>query len=793
MASKDYDELLESFMNNSKQVYNEDKKNNSIQNNDSSSSNNSNSNKSNKKSANNSGNKKGKNKKDKNSTKFNVLRALIGILMVIGVVCIVCISVVGVYAYSVIHGDPVFDLTTEKYSQNQTSFIYGYDKDNNLIEIARLHGEENRIWASSDDMSKYLPAAFVAAEDERFEKHHGVDWKRTIGVTVKMNGQGGSTITQQLIKNLTDENDVTFVRKFNEILSALNIENNYDKSEILEAYLNTVYLSHGCYGVKTASEYYFGKEVADLNIAECACIAGITKAPTKYDPLNPKGDYRKRQLWILGKMKEKGFITNQEYDEAVAYEMIFTNSENYKGSQVKHDNKDKNNSQVNSYYTDYVIDEVMKDLQRHGYSPKKAKNLVYGGGLKIYTAIDFNVQQSIEDVYVNYKKMPDKTVQSACVVMDYQGRVLGIVGGTGPKKANRTFNRATQAERQPGSAIKPLSVYGPGIEKSLQNKDVDITWSTMTPDKPLMNINGKPWPTNEGGKFSGGSVTVQKGVANSMNTISARTLDKITCDYSFDFLTNNFHLSTLDAIRDNDYAPLATGSLTSGATVLDMTAAYATFGNGGYYYEPYCYYKIEDSLGNVIIQKEPEKTKESALTESSAWVMNKILQTVMTQGTGRYYKIDGVECIGKTGTTTESKDRYFMGGTPEYIAGVWYGYDTPKEIVYKLSYNPSGTLWNAVMTNIYNANGKNVKAFPSSDDIVYREYCPTCGKLTSGSGVYGWYDKNNLPSQCAGHAVQNTEVDNVDAESSDQNSVQSNNDNKTPAENVAPPKENATN
>ncbi len=778
MASKDYDDLLESFMNNSKQVYNDDKKNNSTRNSLPSSYNVSdNEEKAKRVRGNNKKSKSSKKDKEPKNVKYNVLKVLIGFLMVIAVVCIVCISVIGVYAYTVIHGDPVFDLTTEKYSQNQTSFIYGYDNENNLVEVARLHGEENRIWVSADEMSKHLPAAFVAAEDERFQKHNGVDWKRTIGVTVKMNGQGGSTITQQLIKNLTDQNDVTFVRKFNEILAALNIEKNYGKSEILEAYLNTVYLSHGCYGVKTAAEYYFGKEVSDLNIAECACIAGITKAPTKYDPLNEEGKYRDRQLWILEKMKDKGFITEQEYNDAVNYEMVFTNSENYKGSQVKHDNKDSNNGQVNSYYTDYVIDEVMKDLQKHGYSPKKARNLVYGGGLKIYTAIDFNVQKAIEDVYVNYHKMPDKTVQSACVVMNYQGRVLGIVGGTGPKKANRTFNRATQAERQPGSAIKPLSVYGPAIEKSLQNKDVDVTWSTMTPDKPLMVINGKPWPTNEGGKFSGSSLPVQKGVADSLNTISARTLDKITCDYSFDFLANKFHLSTLDSIRDNDYAPLATGSLTSGATVLDMTAAYAAFGNGGYYYEPYCYYKIEDSLGNVIIQKEPEKTKESAMSESSAWLMNKILQTVMTQGTGRFYKIDGVECMGKTGTTTESKDRYFMGGTPEYISGVWYGYDTPKEIVYKLSYNPSGTLWNAVMNNVYKNHGKDVKAFDSCEDLVYREYCTTCGKLTSGSGVYGWYDKNNLPpySSNSGHSSKNSNDD-------DSSSTNDSDDSKKPTE-----------
>ena len=749
MASKDYDDLLESFMNNSQKVYNEDKKNNVQKSNLPTSYNVSSS----KEKVVRQKRVKKESKKPtgkKNILDSKLLKALIGAVMVVGVVGVVCLSVIAIYGYSVVHGDPVFNLTEEKYSQNQTSFIYGYDNDDNIVEITRLHGEENRIWVSSDEMSKYLTAAFVAAEDERFEKHNGVDWKRTIGVTVTMSGEGGSTITQQLIKNLTDQNDVTFVRKFNEILSALNIEKHYEKTEIIEAYLNTVYLSHGCYGVKTASEYYFGKEVSDLNIAECACIAGITKAPTKYDPLNEDGDYRRRQLWILGKMLECEFITQQEYDDAVAYEMIFTNSENYQGSQVEHETNAEESKEVNSYYTDYVITEVMGDLQKMGYSAKKAKDLVYGGGLKIYTAIDFDVQNSLEDVYENYRKMPDETVQGACAVMNYEGRVLGIIGGTGEKTANLTFNRATQAERQPGSVIKPLAVYGPAIEKSLQDDNTNIYWSTPIEDKPLLKVNGKMWPTNEGGGYSGSLVSVQKGLAKSLNTISVRTLDKIGIDYSFDYITNKFHLSTLDSVIDCDYAPLATGSLTHGATVLEMTAAYAAFGNGGYYYEPYCYYKIEDSQGNVLIEKDAEKTKESALSNSSAWLMNKLLQTVMTSGTGRSYKISGVECFGKTGTTSDSKDRWFIGGTPEYVSAVWYGYDTPKEIKYNLSSNPSGTLWNLVMNGIYDANGKNVTKFESCDDLTNREFCGGCGKLREGTGYYGWFDKNNMPGNCSG-------------------------------------------
>ncbi|MBR2100639.1 MAG: transglycosylase domain-containing protein, partial [Eubacterium sp.] len=615
---------------------------------------------------------------------------------------------------------------------------------------ARLHGDENRVWINLDDINEYLPQAFIAIEDERFETHHGVDWKRVGGVILvsRNAGQGGSTITQQLIKNLTDENDVTFVRKFNEILSALNLEKHYSKDEIIEAYLNTIYLSHGCYGVKTAAETYFGKDVEDLNIAECACLAGITQYPSKYDPLIHPDNNRTRQLWILKKMNSLGYISDAEYLEAKNYEMVFTNSKNYKGSQVKEDkNVSKDKAKINSYYTDYVIEEVIKDLQKMGYSSKKAKNMIYGGGLKIYCAVDFDVQSAIEDVYVNYKKMPDKSVQGACVVMDYKGRILGIVGGTGKKKANRVLNRASQSKRQPGSTIKPLSVYSPALEKSLNDPNTDIFWSTPTPDKPLMRLsNGKMWPTNEGGGFSGKNVSVQVGLAKSMNTISAQTLDKIGPSYSYDYISNRYHISTLDVI-DEDYAPMATGSLTNGVTPLEMTTAYQAFGNGGYYYESYSYYKIEDSLGNVIIEKDPEGSKETAISEGTAGIMNKMLQTVMTQGTGTTYKLSNIQCFGKTGTTTENKDRWFIGGTPEYVGGVWYGYDTPKEVHYYLSPNPCGTIWNLVMKNIYDKKGVNKREFPTPECIVHREYSPENGKLCSGSGVYGWFDKNNLPGR----------------------------------------------
>ncbi|MGN1123996.1 MAG: transglycosylase domain-containing protein, partial [Eubacterium sp.] len=549
MASKDYDDLLESFMNNSAKAYNEDKTNREENANKLPSSYN----------VPNNADKKGKKvlrgrkidkKNEAKSKKMKdaspktpaqkarsvIGRVLLGMIMVIGVVGIVCFSVIAIYGYTVVYGDPVFDLDVEASSQNQTSFIYGYDGDKQ-IEITRLHGEENRIWVDLDDMSKYLPSAFIAGEDKRFKEHHGVDWIRTIGVFVKNNNQGGSTITQQLIKNLTDDNKVTYIRKFNEILRALNLERNYSKEQILEAYLNTIYLSNGCYGVKTAAEVYFGKEVSNLNAAEAACLASITKAPYTYDPLIFPEENRTRQLWFLKAMYKEGYLTEDEYNEAVSYEMVFTNSKNYKGSQLNDDNKKEESNSITSYYVDYVISTVQEDLQKMGYTSKKAHDLVYGGGLKIYTAIDFNVQDALEDVYENYRRMPDETVQGAMCVMNYSGRVMGIVGGTGKKKAAMLLNRASQSKRPPGSSIKPLTVYAPALQKSLEDDDLEVYWSTPIPDRPLKMVEGKPWPHNQGGGYSSRNVSLQYGLSRSLNTVAARTLDMIGVDYSYDFAT----------------------------------------------------------------------------------------------------------------------------------------------------------------------------------------------------------------------------------------------------------------
>lgn len=691
----------------------------------------------------------------KNHKKIN--KALLAVLAVLFTGFLTCVIIGSYVLFDVIrtvNGDRLIDLEFYKQNQDQTTIIYANDAENNPVELARLHGAQNRVWVSKDNMSEWMGKAFVSLEDKRFEKHNGVDWVRTIfGVAKTKFKQGGSTITQQLIKNLTGENGRTVNRKYNEILSALNLEKYYDKDVILEAYLNTAYLSHGCYGVKTAAETYFGKDVSELNLAECASLAAITQSPGEYDPLwNPENN-KVRQEYCLRSMLEQKVITQEQYDEAVAYELIFTNSEKYV---EKEDNSDKDtavDNEIQSYYVDYVISSVIKDLKAAGYSHYEATKMIYSGGLRIYSAVDTKVQDILEDVYVHRTNFPSERVssvedqaQSAMTIMDYSGRVVAIVGGAGEKTENRSNNRAVSAARQPGSSIKPLSVYAPGIEENY------ITWSSKIKNYGI-TWKGKIWPTNYGGDPGSPNsfLTVQYALAISYNTVPAQLLMMMGFKTSYSYLTEKFHISTLNPDIDSQ-APSAmvTGGTNGGITTLEMAAAYASFGNGGKYYKPYCYYKVTDSTGeNVILQNNPEG--EQIISPESAYVMNELMRTVVTSsyGTGRNYGVKGFTTYMKTGTTTDNFDKWCCAGTPYYVAAVWFGYDYNKEI--KASGNPAGLIYKTVMDRVH--KGLAVKSFEQyTDQVVQKAYCTSSG-LLAGSGctskAMGWYKLSNLPGVCA--------------------------------------------
>lgn len=719
-------------------------------------------------------------KSPKNLTKKAYI--LWGILATCVLTVLVVVTTVLVSAIVYVKGDLVVNLDEYKANQNQTSFVYAYDKSGATVELARLHGEEDRVWVDLDDMSPYLKEAFIALEDTRFMKHHGVDWIRTFGVILKPSniGQGGSTITQQLIKNVTNNKEVTIVRKYREILMALNLEENYDKDVILEAYLNTLYLGSGCYGVKTASEKYFGKDVSELDAAECACLAVITKAPTKYNPLlNPEENLKRRNHCLKLMYDEgKGCLNEEEYNAATTENLIFTNSPDYVPSDKIKDTKTANEEEkvINSFYVDYVIQAVRDDLmEKYGYSKQQATNQIYYGGLKIYTAVDLDVQATLEDVYVNRKSFPDMVskkdgskVQSAMTIMDYQGRIVAMVGQAGAKTQNRGLNRAANSYRQPGSTIKPLATYAPAIDMNIYN------YSSMIKDYAIA-VNGSLWPHNVDKSLgSGNNVTVKYAIQKSLNTVPARIINyDVGIDNSFNFLRDNFHLSRLDEKEDRTLSPLATGALTNGTTTVEMAAAYATFGNGGLYYKPYAYYKVTNSSGSEIVLSNENPASQRAISEETSDIMCELLQTVDTSYYGTASNVRKFQIMAKTGTTSSDKDRWFCAGTPYYVAAVWVGFDSPETL--NASVNPGGKIFFRVFDNIH--KGLDAKQFPKSSGTVEKSFCSRTGKLASsncGSTQKGWYKITSLPAVCTSCTGSSSSSSVIEAASSAVNDIANN-------------------
>lgn len=719
-------------------------------------------------------------KSPKNLTKKAYI--LWGILATCVLTVLVVVTTVLVSAIVYVKGDLVVNLDEYKANQNQTSFVYAYDKSGATVELARLHGEEDRVWVDLDDMSPYLKEAFIALEDTRFMKHHGVDWIRTFGVIIKPKniGQGGSTITQQLIKNVTNNKEVTIVRKYREILMALNLEENYNKDVILEAYLNTLYLGSGCYGVKTASEKYFGKDVSELDAAECACLAVITKAPTKYNPLlNPEENLKRRNHCLKLMYDEgKGCLNEEEYNAATTENLIFTNSPDYVPSEKIKDTKTANEDEkvINSFYVDYVIQAVRDDLmEKYGYSKQQATNQIYYGGLKIYTAVDLDVQATLEDVYVNRKSFPDMVskkdgskVQSAMTIMDYQGRIVAMVGQAGAKTQNRGLNRAANSYRQPGSTIKPLATYAPAIDMNIYN------YSSMIKDYAIA-VNGSLWPHNVDKSLgSGNNVTVKYAIQKSLNTVPARIINyDVGIDNSFNFLRDNFHLSRLDEKEDRTLSPLATGALTNGTTTVEMAAAYATFGNGGLYYKPYAYYKVTNSSGSEIVLSNENPASQRAISEETSDIMCELLQTVDTSYYGTASNVRKFQIMAKTGTTSSDKDRWFCAGTPYYVAAVWVGFDSPETL--NASVNPGGKIFFRVFDDIH--KGLDAKQFPKSSGTVEKSFCSRTGKLASsncGSTQKGWYKITSLPAVCTSCTGSSSSSSVIEAASSAVNDIANN-------------------
>lgn len=662
--------------------------------------------------------------------------------------------------YGYIETTPVLsasDLTLTKFN----TFIY--DVDGNVL--AELKQNENRVWIDYTDIPKNLINAYIAVEDKRFWDHKGVDFRRFLKsafVSAKafIQGeddlQGGSTITQQMVKNLTGNMKPTPKRKIQEMWQALKLEREgLSKEDILTRYLNTIPMGSTIYGIETAAQAYYGKDVRSLSLAECASLAGITNWPSRYIPNSEenKANNMERTHLILSLMLEQGFITEEEYDQAIQEEIHFTFNPGA-GKITK--------SSIQSYFVEEVIDAVIKDLsEQKGISTQTAEDMVYNSGLKIYTTQEKRVQDALDSVFVDDTYFPrinqeaqlrEEIPQSAMVVIDpATGAVRGLYGGYG-KKEGSVFNRATQMYRSPGSTIKPLLIYAPGIETGR------ITAATIVDDVPQhMRLNDLSIPEKERQqiyprnveKVNYGLTTVHEGLVESRNVVASLLLR--------DFVSFKVGLTYLEKVKlprwENDgMISMAMGGFSKGMSPLQMASAYTVFAYKGVYWEPFFYTRVEDYNGNVILEKAPKPTK--VYSEQTAFIMNNIMQDVVLRGTGEgnlvfNKKGEAIPTAGKTGTADRSIDKWFCGATPYYVASTWYGYDNSKAQISLTSEetNNAKKIWHTVMTKIHEDLEPTTFFSSTPAKIVTRKICKDSGKLATslcehdprGSRVYEEY------------------------------------------------------
>ena len=622
-----------------------------------------------------------------------VLKILISVILVALTSGLMFMCIFAYYVKNSLTTD--LNITLSDYSLSLSSTILAYDSSGSPVELAALQTDENRIWVDYADIPEYFEKAAVAIEDKRFYEHKGVDWYRTAGAFVNMflgmkNDFGGSTITQQLIKNITTEDEVTVQRKLVEIFRALDLEKTYTKEEIMTWYLNVVYFGEGAYGVAQAADTYFDKNVQDLTLAQCASIIGITNNPSRYSPFASAENNRKRTKTILYEMYDQGYITREDYDEAVAEvdndELHFIRGENEIYQQ-----------EIYSYYVETVIRDVLNDLQmRLGLSEDAARQLLYHGGYQIYACIDRDVQAGIDRIYQDTAKLPqpyrasDQILQSGCMVLDpYTGEIKAIGGGVGEKNRNFGWNYATDAHRPAGSSIKPLASYGPAMDLGL------ITESTRVNDSPNITLRGTRWyPRNSGGYD--GIITIWDALVRSKNTVAAQIIDKLTPTVSFEYLTDRMGFDLVEA--DRDYAPLALGQFTNGVTVREMAQAYTVFPNDGWMNFARSYSLVTESNGLPVLDNGVRSNY--VFSTDAARCVTEMLEAAAWYGTGYevYLGYGKMPVAGKTGTTSDDYDRWFCGFSPYYVCAIWTGFDNPAPMYY--SGNPAAQIWRRLMNDL---------------------------------------------------------------------------------------------
>lgn len=701
-------------------------------------------------------NKKGK-KKHPKLKKFIIICFILFILL--------CLVGVGVFAGIFFSDKWKIDKDDLAIALHNTTV---YDKDGK--QIAELTGDENRKIITLAEMGDYIPNAFVAIEDERFYSHYGVDIKRTAGAIftyVTHGGKssfGGSTITQQLVKNMMDDDEDSIKRKIREWSRAYQIEQMLSKSQILELYLNVIFMGSTMYGVESGSQYYFSKSAKDLSLAEAAFIAGINDAPNTYNPFGSTDNsekIKKRTKTVLAQMKKLRNtnvkemealtkITDEQYEQAIAEVDKGLNFK--KGSSADTSNI--------SYHTAAAIDQVATQLaEEKELKYDVARSMVYSNGYKIYTTQDSSIQDIMEEEYLKTKYIKKATTkkgkannehsQSAMVIIDHKtGQVVATVGGLGEDSSTLGLNRATTSSggvgRQPGSAIKPLVAVGPALEEKV------ITASTIYND--VRTDFGYGTISNAG--THRGYITVRQGIECSSNIVNMKILSNLGTDKGVKY-ANEFGLSYIT--NEDSAVGLAIGGTKHGTNPLQMAAAYATIANGGEYIEPTFYTKVESASGKTIL--EPNQEKRRVLSEQNAYILANILKTPVYGfkggATATACKISGMETAAKTGTTTSYRDKWLCGFTPYYAAATWFGYDTPETVSgIAGTDNPARTIWASVMKQVH----KNLKSanFTKPSGIVSAKVCAVTGKVATDKCTDTYteiFASGTVPSECDGHQV----------------------------------------
>lgn len=715
----------------------------------------------------------------------HIFKAFGTLLLSIFLIVIITMSIFGTVLtiYVLNFADTTTTVTLEKNPQSNISrFLYdnpdyNEETDDPIDQYVLYYSMRNEykhyIWVDLEDIPQVVQDAFVYTEDERFYSHDGVDFKSTFAAFVNIflpnnRTRGGSTITQQTIKNLTGDAATEGVpgieRKIREVFRAINVEKTYTKDVILESYLNIVpqgTQKEEIIGIQAAANFYFGKDVSELDLAEAACLAGLNNAPAYNNPIDNIDNNNIRRKYCLKKMFDNGAISEQEYNEALHESLELAGNFNYSSETVYEGELEDQG--ITDWYLDAAIEEAISRISEEaGCTYEDAQTRLYNGGYTVYTNVDIDMQRRVEKSmqdasnFTTYDMDPEEdTLWSAFICMDYKGNVRSVVSSRSEKTDIRCYNQATQGSRSPGSCIKPIASYAPALDQDL------ITMSSLYNDKPLMEVEQEDgtksqWPVNYSedglsGNWSYKDLFTYQMLLRSLNTMPAQLVDKLTPAYCFNFLKTKLDVTSLRD-SESDYSAMTVGSL--GMSLDELVGAYMIFGNGGRKYDVSFVYKIEDSAGKVIYEK--NDGYKQAISDSTAYIMNRMMQYVINdkEGTGRYAKLKKTDLVGKTGTSEKWEDLNFVGCTPDYVSGIWIGYENPETIPTN-DYENIGQIWKNVFGDIADSSEHKSfdETFPMPDTVVKQDFCSRTGLLASNgcsSRITGYFKTSNTPDYCYG-------------------------------------------